>query len=48
MSKHKSAEEKLHVSQPAKSNQRNVRAVSAQNQISPAPPKGTTANNQYR
>lgn len=49
MSKHKPAEAKLHMN-PATRRSLNAKrlAPSAQNQISPLPPKGTNANNQFR
>ncbi|HVX58905.1 MAG TPA: hypothetical protein VG964_04225 [Candidatus Saccharimonadales bacterium] len=43
MSKHKSTDEKL----TSRGSQKRPSRL-AQNQVSPAPPKGTTSNNQYR
>lgn len=48
MSKHKSADEKINNIQPTARARRAALRASAQNQLSPVPPKGTNANNQYR
>lgn len=49
MSKHGSAEDKLHVSPEVRTSRKTRRRQVAHQDNSPAaPPKGTNANNQYR
>ncbi|HEU5005156.1 MAG TPA: hypothetical protein VFT49_03675 [Candidatus Saccharimonadales bacterium] len=49
MSKHKSADEKLHSSRPKRASLNSRRLTPTnQQQLSPAPPKGTNSNNQFR
>jgi hypothetical protein len=50
MSKHKSAEQKLHISAQLRSGNKSMQKKAAQNvdTVHPGPPKGTNSNNQFR